>query len=63
MGDLDGPGETGTVSVPFEGPAGQRRFQAIVPEDSFQNGANRIQVFVVAQTKEEVVLPSPPEDR
>ena len=48
------------VAPTFEGPDGQRRFQAIVPESSFVNGANRIRVFVVARTEGKVVLVSPP---
>lgn len=45
----------------FEGSSGWRRFQAIVPETSFLNGANRIRVFAVAQTYGRLVLLSPPE--
>lgn len=51
------------VAPTFEGPSGRRRFQAIVPVTSFLNGANRIQVFAVAQTNEEVVLLAPPVGR
>lgn len=51
------------VAPIYEGPSGRRRFQAIVPETSFLNGANRIRVFVVAQTNEELVLLSPSGNR
>ena len=47
------------VAPTFEGPDGRLRFQAIVPETYFFNGANRIQVFAVAETTGKVVLLSP----
>ncbi len=51
------------VAATFEGPDGRRRFQAIAPEASFVNGANRIQMFVVARENGKVLLLSPPENR
>ena len=51
------------VAPTFEGSSGRRRFQAIVPEHSFLDGANQIQVFAVAQSKGEVVLLSSFESR
>ena len=51
------------VAPTYEGRSGRRRFQAIVPETSFLNGANQIRVFVVAQPNGELVLLSPSESR
>ena len=55
-------GTVRAVAFAFEGPDGRRRFQAIVPESSFLHGANQVRTFVVAQTKERVVLHSPTEN-
>ena len=52
-----------TIAPTFDGRSGRRRFQAIVPEISFLNGANRIRVFAVAKTNGRVVLLSPYESR
>ncbi len=51
-----------TVAPTFDGIAGRRRFQALVPESAFQNGSNRVRTFAVAQTEEGVMLHTPMEN-
>ena len=49
-------GTVRAVASTFNGPRGDRRFQAIVPETSLLEGTNRIQVFAVGQTNGDVIL-------
>ena len=49
-------GTVRAVASTFDGPRGDRRFQAIVPESSLLEETNRIQVFAVGQTNGDVIL-------
>ena len=49
-------GTVQAVASTFDGPRGDRRFQAIVPESSLAEEPNRIQVFAVGQTNGGVIL-------
>ena len=49
-------GTVRAVTSTFDGPRGDRRFQAIVPESSLVEEPNRIQVFAVGQTNGDVIL-------
>lgn len=52
-------GSVRAITFSFEGPRGDRRFQAIVPESSLLDETNRIRVFAVGQTNGDVTLFSP----
>ena len=49
-------GTVRAVASTFDGPRGDRRFQAIVPESSLVEETNRIQVFAVGLTNGHVIL-------
>lgn len=51
------------VTPTFDGPEGRRRFQAIVPEESFLSGSNQVQAFAVTERNGKAMLHSPPHSR